>query len=369
MFGEGQPMRIDRIKAATDDIVAAALVGGGWEAALAGFAEAAGAHGAVIMRNRPDRLVSVITSEEIAEPVADFAAGRAPPSSRYARVRPGRAIGFRVDHDDYSDAELARDPYYQEFLRPRGFFWHANALLLSAGGETVELGLKRRLRAGPYQRDDAALLDAVLPDLRGAAALASRTLEAEARGAAAMLTRRGAPVYRFDRKGNVLAGETTGEAAAAAPVRVVGRRLAASDPAAQSAVDRAIAAALGYPAVAGLAGLTDADGRRAVLQVLPLAGRAREVFIATAAVGVVIDLGGPPLRLRLEPAAVAHAFGLTDREADIACLLAEGLALTEIAARLAIEVATARVHLRSVFEKTGARRQAELVAMLARLMT
>src|ERR1700730_2321504 len=152
-------MRIVRIKAATDDLVAAALTGDGWEAALAGFAEAAGAHGAVIMRTRPNRLLSVVTSEEIAEPVADFVAGRAPPSSRYFRVRPGRTVGFRVDHDDYSDGELAADPYYQEFLRPHGFFWHANALLMSIGGETVELGLKRRLRAGPYLREDAILLD------------------------------------------------------------------------------------------------------------------------------------------------------------------------------------------------------------------
>ena len=363
-----QAMHLDRIKAATDDLVAAALLGEGWEAALAGFATAAGAHGAVIMRNRPDRLLSVIASQEIAEPVADFVAGRVPPSSRYSRVRSGRTVGFRVDHDDYSDDELACDPYYQEFLRPHGFFWHANALLISAGGETVELGLKRRLRAGPYQREDAVLLDAVLPDLCGAATLATRTLEAEARGAVAVLKRRGSPVYRFDRKGRVLAADMTETTAASSLVAVVGRRLLASDRTAQAAVDRAIAMALGDPPATGLARLIATDGRRAVLQVLPLAGRAREIFIATAAVGVVIDLGGPPLRLRPDPAALVVAFSLTDREADVACLLAEGLALAEVARRLRIEVATARVHLRSIFDKTGARRQAELVALLARLL-
>jgi DNA-binding CsgD family transcriptional regulator len=361
-------MRIDRIKAASDDIVAAALLGEGWEAALAGFAEAAGAHGAVIMRNRPDRLVSVIASDEIAEPVAEFAAGRAPPSSRYVRVGASRTVRFRVDHDDYSDDELAADPYYQEFLRPYGFFWHANALLISAAGETVELGLKRRLRAGPYQRQDAAILDAVLPDLRGAATLACRTLDAEARGAAAVLMRRGSPIYRFDRKGRVVATEAAESAVEPSPVKIVSRRLLASDRAAQPGVDQAIAIAVNHPAAVGLAQLTGPDGRRAVLQVLPLGGRAREVFTATAAVGVVIDLGGPPLRLRLDPAAVAQAFPLTDREAEVACLLAEGLTLTKIAARLRVEVATARVHLRSIFDKTGARRQAELVALLARLL-
>jgi DNA-binding CsgD family transcriptional regulator len=360
-------MRIERIKAATDDVVTAALTGDGWEGALARFAQAAGAHGAVIMRNRPDRLVSAIASDEVAKPVADFAAGRAPPSSRYMRVEATRAVRFRVDHDDYSDDELGADPYYQEFLRPLGFFWHANALLMSAGGDTVELGLKRHLRAGPYQREDAVLLDTVLPDLRGAAALASRTLEAEARGAAAMLMRRGSPIYRFDKKGRVIATEGAESATEPSPVQVVSRRLLASDRTAQRRVDQAIAMAVGPPAATGLARLTGGDGRRAVLQVLPLAGRAREVFVATAAVGVVIDLGGPPLRLRLDQADVALAFSLTDREADVACLLGEGLALTEVAAHLGVEVVTARAHLRSIFDKTGARRQAELVALLARL--
>jgi len=308
----------------------------------------------------------VIASDEIAEPVADFLSSGAPTSSRYLRVRP--SPGFRVDHDDYSDAELAADPYYQEFLRPLGFFWHANALLMSAGGETVDLGLKRRLRAGPYQREDAVLLDAVLPDLRGAAALASRTLEAEARGVAEVLKRRGAPVFRLDSRGRVLGCDTPGSTHPAPSIEVVGCRLIAGDRTAQPAVERAVAAAVGYPARIGVARLTGPDGSRSVLQVLPLSGRAREVFFATAAVGVVIDFSGPSRHLRLDPAALADAFALTDREADVACLLAEGLAVTAIGRRLGIEVATARVHLRSIFEKTGTRRQAELATLLARLL-
>src|SRR6188768_986072 len=92
-------LRIDHLKVAADDIVAAALLADGWEPALSRFAEAAGAHGAVLMHNRPERLVSVIRSEEIAEPVAAFLAGRVPPNSRYLRVKTGSAPGFRVDHD------------------------------------------------------------------------------------------------------------------------------------------------------------------------------------------------------------------------------------------------------------------------------
>ena len=118
-------LRVDRIKAAVDDVTAAAILGEGWEPALAGFSYACGAHGAVLMRNRVDHLLAAITTNDIAESVKLFVAGRTPPNSRYSRVRYDTGLRFHVDHDDYTDDELARDPFYQEFLRALGYFWHA----------------------------------------------------------------------------------------------------------------------------------------------------------------------------------------------------------------------------------------------------
>ena len=51
----------------------------------------------------------------------------------------------------------------------------------------------------------------------------------------------------------------------------------------------------------------------------------------------------------------------------MACLLAEGATLADVARRLDMQVGTVRVHLRSIFAKTGTNRQAELVALLGRL--
>jgi DNA-binding CsgD family transcriptional regulator len=64
---------------------------------------------------------------------------------------------------------------------------------------------------------------------------------------------------------------------------------------------------------------------------------------------------------------VADGFDLTDREAAVAVLIAEGLSLEEVARHLRIQRGTVRNHLKGVFEKTGTHRQAELVALLARL--
>jgi DNA-binding CsgD family transcriptional regulator len=361
-------LRADRIKATVDEVMAAAILGDGWEPALADFSYACGAHGAVLMRNRVDHLLAVITTENIAESVKVYAAGQAPPNSRYARVRHDGTARFRVDHDDYADAELAHDPYYQEFLRPAGYFWHAN-VALTIGDEIAEISLKRRLAAGPYQRADATQLDAAVPDLLVAARLAKYTLDAEARGMARLLGQRGAPVFELDSWGRVLSDHAAIEADSACPLRVIGQRLVACDPAAQPALDRAIARVLAVPGANALVPLRGPQGRRRFLQLLQVPGRARDIFLSAAALAVLIDGGEPPPRLCLDAATVAHAFALTDREAAVTCLLADGAALADVAFRLGMQLGTVRVHLRSVFAKTGTNRQAELVALLGRLRT
>jgi DNA-binding CsgD family transcriptional regulator len=63
-----------------------------------------------------------------------------------------------------------------------------------------------------------------------------------------------------------------------------------------------------------------------------------------------------------------QGFGLTPCEARVAAALAKGLSLNEIAKQHSVGVGTVRGQLKSVFIKTGTRRQGELVAMLARLV-
>ncbi len=273
-----------------------------------------------------------------------------------------------MDHDDYQQDQLDRDPFYQEFLRPAGFFWHANVVLASNREDFVELILKRRIEAGPYQREDAIALDAVLPDLRAAARLATRALDREALGVSTLLRDRGDPLYQLDAMGRVLSTEAIKEGENPAhPIVVVGRKLVARDSSVQPALDRAVAMAVARPGMITLAPLTAGSRRRHFMQIVPVPGRARDIFLSAAAIAVVIDVRSPPSNRCLNASTIGQAFALTDREADVASLLAEGLALADIAARLRMQAATARVHLRSIFEKTSTKRQAELVALLGHL--
>jgi DNA-binding CsgD family transcriptional regulator len=361
-------LRIECIRDAVECITTAALLGRGWEEALHRFAYASGAHGAVLMRNRPDRVLAFMFSEDVAETVSAYAAGRAPPNSRYRRVRLGPRLGFRVDHDDYRQDQLDRDPYYQEFLRPAGFFWHANAALTFGRDEYVELSLKRRVEAGPYQREDALTLDAVLPQLRAAARLATRALDSDATAVSTLLRDRGDPLYQLDAMGRVLSTETLKVFDRAEhPISVIGRKLRARDGSIQPALDHAVAMAVARPGAVGLSPLTAGSKCRHFIQVVPVPGLARDIFLSAAATAVLIDVRSPLPYRRLAASTIGHALALTDREADVACLLAEGLSPAAIAERLRMQPATARVHLRSIFEKTGTKRQAELVAFLGYL--
>lgn len=353
------------LKASADDVVSAALTGTPWDGALARLAQAAGARDAVLMRNTPHSMTCAIVTDEAADTVAAFARGSAPPNSRYGRVRIGPMDGFRIDHDDYRDDELAHDPFYQEFLRPAGVFWHANAVLHADAGEQVELSFKRRVAHAPYARRDAALLDGILPDLRAAIRIAKHMLDAETRGTSLLLRSRGAATFDLDRKGRVLRSD---EATGALPLHVIGKKLCAWDAQQNAAVDRAvaIAASAETPAL-GLAALTGPDGRRYILQIHPLREAARDLFFAASAVAVLLERQLAPGAYRAMFPALMAAFGLTEREAEVACLRAEGFDFPAISKLLGISQDTARTYLKFCHEKIGVNRQAELVGLITRM--
>ena len=64
------------------------------------------------------------------------------------------------------------------------------------------------------------------------------------------------------------------------------------------------------------------------------------------------------------PRMIRAFFGLTPAEAGLAHEITRGDGLSRCAHRLGITISTARSHLKHVFEKTGTKRQAELVRLL-----
>jgi len=97
-----------------------------------------------------------------------------------------------------------------------------------------------------------------------------------------------------------------------------------------------------------------------VIEVLPpgewAAGRGKPV-----AVLYVRDPGSPTLA---DAGVIRQLFNLTPTETAVALKLADGASLEAAAEELNIRRNTARAHLRSIFSKTGVRRQTELVRIM-----
>ena len=360
-------LRLDDIKSATDALLGAATVGEDWSEALQALAVASGARDVAIIRNRNRKLIAAIGSPAIVPVLDEYLKGRSPPNSRQTRVSHDVAPGFRIDQDDYTREQLDHDAFYQDFLRPYGLFWHANARLDYEPGEELAISFKRELKTGPYDPGDAHVLNVILSDVKAAARVAHRVLDAEASGVARLLHNRGDPVFELDGWGRVRRAHGFADDANG-PLRILGGKLVATHETSRARLDAAIATATRPPARTALTALRGAAGEPYYLQIVPVRGVARDVFLTTAAVAVLVARSPRLSRFSIDRAAAYDLFGLTDRELQVAALLAEGLSLIEIAGVLRIQPGTVRNHLKSVFEKTGTGRQAELVALLARLL-
>lgn len=78
----------------------------------------------------------------------------------------------------------------------------------------------------------------------------------------------------------------------------------------------------------------------------------------------VIFLCDPKQESLVDPTILQEAHGLTRCEAVVASMLVDGHSIEDIAEELAVEISTARSHLKKVFTKTGTHRQSDLVRLL-----
>ncbi len=79
---------------------------------------------------------------------------------------------------------------------------------------------------------------------------------------------------------------------------------------------------------------------------------------------IALFLGDPERQCVVTSDALRELFAFTPTEASIAASLANGVSVIETAHRLGIAENTVRAHLRSIFAKTGASRQSQLVHLI-----
>jgi len=281
----------------------------------------------------------------------------------------GRII---TDEDLVRPEEHPRSGFYQEWLPRLGIHHMLGAVFPVSPGVMGVLGIHRPRDAGGYtdrERRQAAFL---LPHLQRALQIGQRFAVLAQQHSAALqaLERFDAGVLIVDSACRIIQASPRAEAMLReCPELVVYRgRLSL-----QSISLRDKLSALIHAAVeTARARAVKADGALLVprpqrtplvLSVAPLRPQADfQEWERPAAMVFIRDPEAPLAATRLR-----ELFGLTRTEAAVAAGLGDGKSPERIAAELGIGLGTVRTHLKRVLAKTGTHRQAQLVALLARI--
>jgi len=117
-------------------------------------------------------------------------------------------------------------------------------------------------------------------------------------------------------------------------------------------------------ALSGATSIRRPSGRPPLyLNCYPLPRSSRMLAPAEAAALIVVT--DPAAAQHAQPHLYKQAFGMTQREAELASAMMEGHSVESAAATMNIGIATARTHIRRIFEKTGTIGQTSLVLLLS----
>ncbi|WP_225771055.1 helix-turn-helix transcriptional regulator [Inquilinus sp. Marseille-Q2685] len=142
-----------------------------------------------------------------------------------------------------------------------------------------------------------------------------------------------------------------------------GGRLQAATAADHAALQALIGHAIGQ-AAGGSLSIGRPSGRRALaVHVLPV-GPATAAGAGQSRTTALVVIADPDSEPETSQTMLRQLFGFTNAEAAVALRILPGRGLQEVADDLKVSLATVRSHQQRVFEKTGTRRQAELVRLL-----
>ena len=355
------------LERAAQDMQDAALDPLAWAGVLDRLAQSVGGVGAVLM-SVDHRLPGPPVSPGIANLMKDYyAEGWNRSDIRYRGLPTVLRKGVTVDQDFVTPDEIASHPYYKDLLRRHDCLFFAGIGTLT-GASFWNITIQRSIGQGPFEPDEVRRLALLARPLTDAVALSRQFGMSHVSGMVDALQHTRQAALLLDEGARVLAMNQRAECMLGPNLDVAQARLLFRDPRHQAAVDKLIAHALAPLTVEGpistVAAVADAGGNRMFIRAIALRGWARFTFTQASAMLLV---GAPEPQADSTAASLANTFKLTAAEIRLVTVLAEGHSLSKAAERLGIRYQTARVHLRSIFQKTDTNRQGQLVALLTKI--
>jgi DNA-binding CsgD family transcriptional regulator/PAS domain-containing protein len=273
-----------------------------------------------------------------------------------------RHAGFLTDLDLFTREELELEPTYHDFWKPQGIGWVVKTIIPLPTGENASLALTRRTERGPAERAVVQKLDELRPHLARSLVLSVRLQLDRARAASETLAALELPALVLDEQGKVVAANSMIENLTDYIMWRARDRMLLKDKNADQFLRDAIGAVDKASAIVRSFAVRNAsDDAMMVAHLIPIRLSVRDIFSRCAAALVFA-----PVTMRQAPSVelVQALFDLTPVEARVARNLAAGKTVDDIAIEGGVSPNTIRTHVRGVLQKTGCRRQAEVVALL-----
>jgi DNA-binding CsgD family transcriptional regulator len=359
-----------------DAIYSAAFDIDGWQSVCDQVAEHADAVGSVLICSRPElRPFNMCRSDSIGELMDEYVR-----EAWY--LRDARSIGVQkaglsgsffcngyvLDSQLMSPEQMEREPFYADLLARHGLKWFCG-LRIGDNGDWAALSVNRGLDQDDFGSEYISTLLRYARHMTRAAKVAEIASFTRLDAALQSFEATATPAFAIDALGLVLRHNAAAEGMLGHGLSVSGRRLVCDLIEDQPALDRLVSQLARFTPAGDLKDpvvIRQRDGIPTCLaRGCPLRGPPVDIFAGPTSILFV-----QPLQRTPKPVArlLQEAFGLSPKQAQLAELLSVGQTLRQAAEQLGITYTTARDHLKIVFLRTGTHRQAELVALVGRLM-
>ena len=267
---------------------------------------------------------------------------------------------FVAANELFTQGELDRQPFLAQFLTPAELYWGAATQIRGPLENVILFSVGRPENKGPMTAEEIDRLTALRPEFARASLISARLQLERARSTVETLQAIGLPSAVLAHTGKLAFANPSFEALV--PTAFLDRvaRLQFAEPGADALFGRF----LGNSSPSGITIPIKATAENSPLlvHIVPVTGQSRDLFVFARWAMVVVPISQPT---QIRPAVLEGLFDLTPSEARVAKALAGGAEIDTVAATFGVTPATIRSQLKSIFAKTGTRRQADLVAILS----
>lgn len=359
-------LNLEKLDQALDRSVEAAVNPALWPDILDGVVSATGSFGANIISTVARSPETVICTDSLKPGFEQyFADGWHINDYRLNGVPLLKKHGTAREQEYASREEFERHDFYR--YQAKYGIGKCCLIGLAAPGELVALALHRKLDSDFYSDEEADILHRVGQRMGATVTIARAMSNNKVSGMVEAFNMAGVAAVFFDRFCRVTSVTVAAENCFGSELDVADGLFRSRIPGVRAAIQNRMQAAvdkrwLEMKAFSGPIVIRRLNAGPLSVHVQRLGGHLPDLF--SHSVGVCLIDGAeqtPGLNLQY----LRRLLGLTAAEAAIATLISQGMQLREIADRRGIAYETVRTHLRSIFNKTGTKRQAELVTLLS----